>query len=152
MKKRAFTLIEIMVAMGLASFVFLITSSLMVTLVNSNNKSKSIEAMEQVKTNLFLELTNSIRWAKTVSLDANRITIDGPVVYSMQNGMIMRNTESITPSTVRVTGFEVTQYSSMPLYPSYQVVITLEDARFGLVHERLELVVSNRKATVNIAT
>ena len=146
-----FTLIELLIAVTLSSFVFLIVSSIMFTLFNANLRSIDSENIQQVKNDLFVELSNKTRWAKDISIDTDNdiLTLDDQI-YRLENEQIKKNGETITPSSVSVTEFELRSVNTVAEYPGVEISIGFKDRRNGVTLERMRIYVSNRKTEVDI--
>lgn len=104
--KSGFTLIEILIALGLTSAIFIIATSLVVNIFTSNTKSRHTEALAQVKNDLQAEFSNSVRWADNISYVGGSLQIDS-VVYRLENGVLMKNGVPITPAEIEITSFKV---------------------------------------------
>lgn len=162
--KKGFTLIELLIALLLASIIFIVVFSLLITVANSNMKSKSQEAFEQTKNDLAVEISNVVRWGKTFSCNHcscdptstqnAELTVDGNQ-YKVNGGAIEKNGARLTPAGVKITKLFVCDNSAartfngtewLSPYPSYQVTI---DMQSNLLHDTLTFIVSNRKQTIS---
>jgi prepilin-type N-terminal cleavage/methylation domain-containing protein len=148
MIKKAFTLIEFLVAMGVASMVFLLTSSVLMTIISANAKSAKNEAFEQAKNDLGAELTGVIKWASEVNLVNDDILVDGNL-YHYESGRIYKNDVAITPGNVLINDFEVENYSTDPNLKSLAIFIQMTHKADILASDTLKIVVSQRKLEVS---
>jgi hypothetical protein len=142
------TLIEMMIAISLSSFVFIIVSSLMMTLINNNTKSKRNEGFEQVKNDLQGEFTNRIRWGEVVEAGTDILTTDG-INYTLGDGKILKDGVAITPENIKITSFEIKNLSTTPEFVSIDIKVALQSHDSAIVNDNLHLVVSQRKTTIN---
>lgn len=147
MKKTGFTLIELLVAMGLASIVFLLTSSLLMTVITANSKSQKTEIFEKVKNDLGMELSGVVRWGKDIKVLGNGIMVDG-IKYHNVSGRIYKNGEPITPENIEVSEFEVKDFSTDKNYASVVISAELANKTDSVSHDELRIVVSQRKQEV----
>jgi len=147
-KNPGFTLIELLVAMGVASLVFLLTSSVLITVISANSKSQKVEAFEQVKNNLGRELSGAVRWGENVSITGNDIEADD-VRYHFESGRVYKNGEPITPAEVEVVDFRVSNNSADPKYSSLVITAELVHRHDVLAHDVIRVVVSQRKSEVS---
>ena len=65
---QGFSLIELLAGISLTGMIFLGSTSLMFALFNSNSRVKQLDILEQTKNDLQVELSNQVRWAKTVNI------------------------------------------------------------------------------------
>lgn len=149
--QKGFTLIEILLALTLSSFVFVIVSTLIMTLFTANTKSRRSESLQQVKNDLFVELSNSIRWAKVINIDqaSNSLVLDA-ATYTLNNGAIYKNGAVLTPGNVEVTSFEMREAVTVAEYPGVELTIEFENKVNGLNSEIVNIFVANRKVEVDI--
>ncbi len=149
--RRGTTLIEILVSLGLASIVFLIVSSLMVTFYTSDTRSKQLEMFERTKNDTILLLSNAVRWATSVERDGGNLIIDESVYSLRADGRLYKNEDPFTSEGVKVTKFEIQDFSANVDYPSLQIDVSLEDANNALRTDTIKIVTSVRKTTSLIA-
>lgn len=145
--RKGLTLIEMMIAISLSSLIFLLVSSLMMMVINSNTRSKNREDFEQVKNDLQAEFTNRIRWGEVVQAAGNILTIDG-VIYTLDTGKLMKDGEVISPKNVTITSFEVKNLSTDPQLASLELKIGLESATSTVQKDSMRLVVSQRQTSL----
>lgn len=145
--KKAFTMIELLVAMGIASLVFLLVSTLLITMINSNSKSKNQEAFEQTKIDVGMEITNAVRWGKSVSVANDQILVDGKT-YSMDGGRVYKNENPLSPQDVVVSNWRVRDLSTKPGLVS--LVLSADLSRMDDVFSKdtLRIVISQRQLEV----
>ncbi len=160
--RRGFTLIELLVAMTLAGFIFVISSTVLFTIFRSDTRSRKLEKVEQVKNDLFVELSNEIRWAKGVSIDSGASTLkitdaeDKETVYAFSGSSLTKNGQKITPNSVAITKFDLEEYLTVPAnvtghspYPGVKVEVEFLDQVTGLTADTLKLFVAMRKTDTN---
>lgn len=135
---------EILLSLGLASVVFLIVSSLMVTFYTSDSRSKQLETFERTKNDITLLLSNSIRWAESVEINGGDLVIDENVFSLHADGRLYKNSDPITSEGIKVTKFEVQNYSGDIAYPSLQIDVGLEDVNNALRTDVIKIVTSVR--------
>lgn len=109
--KYGFTLIELLIGMVVTSMVLLIATSLVVNIFTSNTKSKQIETLAQVKNDLQVEFSNTIRWADTISYVGNKLEINS-IGYELTEGVIYKEGIALTPKDVEVTRFDIKKNNS----------------------------------------
>lgn len=147
--KKAFTLLEILIALALSSMIFLLVSSLLVTMLTTNTKNSRKEVFEQTKNDISVSLSNDIRWAEKVSFTPNdpaTINInDNSVVYEVKNNALVKNSEPITPDNIKIVSFTVENRSNDANLGSYNINIEMEHAQLSTTKDRLKIVVSQRK-------
>lgn len=152
-KRHGFTLMELLIGVILISFIFLGVSTVTIILLNSNARVKQIDHLEQAKNDLQQELTNTIRWAKEITLTgASELTVthtDGSTSHYQLDASSKRITKNGAPMTsvhVDVVSFEIHDYSRLPVPAprSIQLFIELQHHDFNAVRETFRLVVSQR--------
>lgn len=148
--KKGFSLIELIVALGVSSIVMLTVISLMLTFMSSNTKSKRQEMFEQTKNDLQLELSNAVRWAKVVQINPENIVTDGKS-YTLSGGQIYKDGEALTPTGVEVTRFDINNYSNDIDLVSVEIRIEMRDRSFVTARDGLRVVVSQRKTSIDAA-
>jgi prepilin-type N-terminal cleavage/methylation domain-containing protein len=150
--KQGFTLIELLIGIALSGMIFIAVSSVIFILFSSNTRVKQLDTMAQTKNDLQLELSNSIRWAKDISItDAghtiNLITSDDKnIVYRWDTDTLYKDDVALTPKEITVKGFTAADYSASTNLKSLEITIDLEDAKFKAVKDTMRLVVSQRIA------
>lgn len=160
-----FTLIEILVSFALSAVVFVVVSTILATLFLSNTKGKKQEKFEQVKNDLFVELTNSIRWGKNVIIDESGKTITvindtATDTYSYNGTSLLKNGKTLGSKDVDVYSFTVTEFFTVPVDPSIlppdpqaghspnpgvKMQIGLRDKSDGVTTDALDLFVAHRR-------
>jgi prepilin-type N-terminal cleavage/methylation domain-containing protein len=145
--RKGFTLIELLVAIGISSVVFMIVGSVLALFVAQNTKSVRQEAFEQVKNNLAVELSNSIRWGNEISYGLGSLVVDG-ITYDLTGGTINKNGSSLISSNVVVTRFEIADKSTNPELKSFEIDIEFTDRNYAVYRDQMHLVVSQRKTGI----
>lgn len=153
---KGITLIEILVAMGLSAVVFLIVSTLIVTILNSNTKSQRQELFEQAKNDIQSEISNQVRWAEFVEFtpgNMGEIKVNpSNVTYNVDaEGRLMKNNIAITPEDIKVTRFTVENFGNTVGLVSLQVTVEMQNRLFTVANDSLRFVVSQRKTTVELS-
>lgn len=145
--KKGFTLMELLLALGMSALIFVVVSSLMVTILSSNTKSKRNEVFEQIKNDLVVEFINRVRWAQVVSAEDNAssdvITADADR-YMLNNGILLRNNEPITPENIEVTRFDVVNKSNIENKAGLEITVSFRDRNFVLLEDVLNIQVAQR--------
>lgn len=153
--KKGITLIEILISLGLSSVVFLIVSTLIVTILNSNLKSQRQELFEQTKNDILIEMSNKVRWAENVEIipgDLGELIInDGESTYSVSpGGVLLKNGVPMVTDEIVVTRFTVENFSNSMDMASVQVSLEMENAAFPAAKDSMRFVVSQRKTDLDI--
>jgi len=141
--KKGVTLIELLIAVSMASVVFMIVGSLLATFVTQNTRSYRQEMFEQVKNDLSMELANAIKWGQEVTISGNVILVDG-VEYKQETGRILKNGQSLMLDNVSIKRFEVINRSTNPEIVGADITIELEDKNYPIASDVMHLVVSQR--------
>jgi prepilin-type N-terminal cleavage/methylation domain-containing protein len=154
--KKAFTLIELLIALGLSSMVFMLVSTLLVTVLNSNTRDSRRDVFEQTKNDITVGVSNEVRWAEKISytpgnqgeLDIN----DGQIVYKLDtNGILTKNGTAIIPETIKVTKFTVENLSNNSDTVSLNINVEMENRKLPSSKDRVKIVVSQRQTTQEAA-
>lgn len=162
--RQGLTLVELLIAMTLASFVFLLVSTLLITVVNTNLKSKRQENFEQVKNDLLMEISNQVRWANLVGVaevtnelvicNKEDLTVCDPGItnseeiryrFNTVDGSVEKNGEAITPNNVVITMFKIKSLSGIPGFASLKIDVEMRDRSITTNTDTLNIVVSQRK-------
>lgn len=142
-QKKGFTLIEILVGLGVSAAVFVIATTLVVNIFTSSLKSRQVEVLAQVKNDLQAEFGNTVRWGDTISFNGGVLRVDS-VSYSLSDGVIYKDGSPLTPVEVEVVGFDVVKYdpiggSAASLSGSGLTVQYFDNSDFsGFVFTRVE--------------
>jgi len=151
--RTGFTLMELLIGMTLISFIFLGVITATAVLLNSNARVKQIDHLEQAKNDLQLEFSNSIRWAKAITIvSPSELTItnsdSSTSAYQLDvsTKRIVKNGVPITSDTVDIMNFEINDYSRLPApaLRSLQLFIEMQHHDFSAVRQTFRLVVSQR--------
>lgn len=151
-KKSGMTMIELLVGLALSGIIFIASSSLMVSLFSSNVRLKQQETLEQSKSDLIIELSDSIRWARDIIIDEtnNRVIItmrDGTNKTFVKNGnQFLKNGEPLTSTAITMTDFRIEEYSKSSNNQLKSVLVTLafENEQFNAVKDRLSFIATQR--------
>lgn len=150
--KNGFSLIELLIAISLSGILFLGVSTLMISLFQSNTRVRQIDRLEQTKNDVAIELTNAIRWAKTVSFDTNALVLQTPNsttnTYKFENNKVFKNDSPITPPDVIVSNFVARNFGASPNLPLVQVSMDIADKQFPTITSHTQFVVSQRVSTI----
>lgn len=153
-KNEGFTIIELIIAIGLAGLIFLASSSLMFAIFSSNTRVHQLDQLEQTKTDFNFEFSNAIRWSKQIE-----ITSDGTLLitdqngllqtYALKNGALTKNDSPLHTADVTITSFLVQDYSQNSTVSQKSILITIElqHKTFNAVKETMRIVASQRYAT-----
>lgn len=145
--RKGLTLIELLVAITLSSFVFIMAGSFMAFVIDRNTKNSKQELFEQVKNDLALDFSNSIKWATHVNITGNGFEADG-TVYSLTGDKISKNGQNMIEEGVGIDSFEVKNFSLDPDLKSLQIRVKMKNLASPLSTDQLEMVVSQRKVEV----
>jgi prepilin-type N-terminal cleavage/methylation domain-containing protein len=149
--RKGFSLIELVVAMALSAIIFMISTTLMMSIMTSNTKNLRQEAFEQVKNDLQSELSNAIRWSSSITFSPGVLTVDG-VVYQLNGGVITKNGEALTSQNVLITSFNIQNLSNSASYASLKLDFQLQNKNDPAVKDTMRLVVSQRKTTITLGS
>jgi len=147
MNEKGLTIIEILIGMTVSVIILMVSTSMMANIFYIDTKSKQSEILSQVKNDLQSEITVGVRWAETLSFSDNELVVDSNV-YSLNGGLIEKNGEAITPSSVYIEELEVNDFSTMSQQKSLRVNIAMRHRDFTSVSDSLEVVVSQRKMEI----
>lgn len=153
--KKGFTLIEIVLALGLSTVVFLMMSAILVTVLNSNTKNTREEAFEQAKNNITVGISNEIRWAEDIEYEPGNLatlTLDkGKIKYAVSDGKLTKNGDAITPENVKVTKFTIENRSTTMDTFSLVLQIEMENKQISTEKDRLRIVASQRRTEQEVS-
>ncbi len=158
------TLVELLIGILLTSMIFLAASSLVVTLFTSNTRTKQLDEVQQVKNDIFNELSNAIKWSATVTVDSvNKLKVvtfadDSGVSHSytyeydsttqtLTKQVDTNPAASLHSNKVEVTDFEIMDRSVNPAAGaprSLDIFIGLRDAQQPTIVEAFRIVASQR--------
>lgn len=146
-KNSGFTLVELLLGVTIAVMISLTASSILALLFRSDIKTKRVEAMEQTKNDLQVDFSNAIRWAEIISFTSgNNTTLSvDQTTYKLQDEKILKNDQPLTPSSVAVKKFSITDFSNSSDLKSLELIIELESKNNALVKDNVRIVVSQRK-------
>lgn len=145
--KKGFTLMELLLALGMSALIFVVVSSLMVTILTTNTKSRRAEVFEQTKNDLVVEFINRVRWAETVSvedLETADVVLADADKYLISDGRLFRNDEAITPENIEITRFEVVDKSNIENRAGLDIRVSFRDRNFILLEDILNIQVAQR--------
>lgn len=153
MNKRGFTLIELLIVIVLTGMIFTGVSALVATLFNTNTRSQQIDVMEQSLNDIQNELTNLVKWAKTVEIvspQTIRVTMHDdptPVEIGLDGERIVKDGQSLHSENVRIVSFVVNDRTqSGSAEKSLEFVIELQHMQLDTVQDRATIVASQRSA------
>ncbi|MEK7165317.1 MAG: hypothetical protein AAB874_00735 [Patescibacteria group bacterium] len=155
---QGFSLIELLAGISLTGMIFLGSTSLMFALFNSNSRVKQLDILEQTKNDLQVELSNQVRWAKTVNiLSPQQLDIEatnGEVISyrcDLAAKNFLKNESTLTPKQVVISNCTIRNFSRtishIPV--SLELLIEMHHKEFIAVKDTLRLVVSQRVGTNN---
>lgn len=143
-------LIELLISLGVSSFLFLASSSIFFSFFSADLQVKQLDIIEQTKFDIQKDLSNSIRWAKHVTVANNHdaFSVEMPdkkiYTYNLKNGKLMKNNSPITQSEIIITSFQVNDYSRIQKYASLVILVDMEHFKFNSVKDTMKLAVSQR--------
>lgn len=108
MKKniQGLTLIEVLIGLTITSFIFITATGVVVSLLGTSTKSKRVQAIEQVKNDLLVDIGNNTRWAERINFIDGVLEVDD-TTYKLKDGLILKNDSPLTSSEVIVESFSV---------------------------------------------
>jgi prepilin-type N-terminal cleavage/methylation domain-containing protein len=165
--RKGLTLIEVLIAMGVSAFIFILLGSFFSNVVLSNSRQKSQEQFEQAKNDMINDISDTVKWGKVLSCTNcncgsgnppnGTLTVDS-ATYSLTSNQLMKAGTSITPNNVTITNFYVCNISAARTktagvwttdYPSYKITIGLQAKSGAYTYtDSMNFVVSNRKQTI----
>jgi prepilin-type N-terminal cleavage/methylation domain-containing protein len=138
------TLIEILVGLALSSMVFIVASSLVVSMMSYSTKSKESQALEQTKNDLAANFSTSVRWAGQIEAvdNGSEIKIDG-VEYKLAGDQITKGGDALTSGDVKIDSFVVNKYKT-----SMEINVDMESKQNSNVTDTLNIIISPRGSSV----
>lgn len=147
-KKSGFTLVEVVVVMGLAAMIFMVVSGLMVSFLNAGGKSRQQQALEQARDDIVTEISNAVRWGEgEVIVGQNKLEA-GRAVYELSGDRLVKDGVALTSAEVVVESLETRDYSGVAEFPSLEIKISMRSRSLPQIRDDLRLVVSKRKTEV----
>lgn len=149
--KKGMTLIELLIGITIASLIFIFSTNAMYSFFYNDTKSKGLEAIEQTKNDLYVELANKIRWGESISVDNpnGQITVDN-IQYRLEDRVIKRDGEPITPESVIIESFKIDNYSTDAEYESLEIEFEFKNRSLGDTIDTFSFVVSRRKLEIEL--
>ncbi|HBC72663.1 MAG: hypothetical protein UX91_C0005G0041 [Candidatus Amesbacteria bacterium GW2011_GWB1_47_19] len=145
--KKGISLIELLIAMALAVFVFLLVISMLMTILTANARSSRQETFEQTKNDLQSELTNAVKWGKDISWSSGQLIVDG-VAYSRISNVIIKNGQLLTPPQVKITNWTITELGQGDPNISLRMEIAMENAANSSIKDNMILTVTKRQTII----
>jgi prepilin-type N-terminal cleavage/methylation domain-containing protein len=146
MKKidKGFTLIELLVGIAVASMIFVVACSLVVSIINFSVKSSKSQVIEQVKNDIVANLSTDIRWANKINIGMGSDTLtikqdSGNVVYALTGSRLSKNGSPLTSRDIKVTNFSVDQKGGQ-----LEVNIAMENSLNPSIKDSLDFIISPR--------
>ena len=149
--KTGVSLVELLVVIALSSFIFIIVTSLMASLLTLSSKSRQQQTIATAKNDLLTTISDSVRWGQTFRIDnsVSLLQIDGKS-FQLVNGQVQKDGVPITSSDVQVKDWLVTNYSPLSAYPSLEIRLNLKSQSSPLIKDQLRFVISTRKTSIQI--
>lgn len=144
-----FLSIEILVAIAVASFIFLISSLIFISLY-FNQQNKQEAKFDLAKNDILNEVSNTVRWAKSITVLASHNSFISEMpngdkfTFSLISGRILKNDNPITPASITIKSFEVQNLSRNPKYASLVILTELASKDNETLADSMRLVVSQR--------
>ncbi|MFA6981670.1 MAG: hypothetical protein WC243_01435 [Patescibacteria group bacterium] len=119
-KEKGFTLIELVLIIGLLVLTAGVSSDIIITLIRSYNKTQITNEIEQSADFVLLKLEREVRDAESVTVasgttltfkNADSHTIIYEVVSGAEGGMIVRRSDTAPPPVGTTTTYELTDSS-----------------------------------------
>ncbi len=154
--RSGFTLIELLVVIAISGMIFLSVSALLIALFASNTRITQLDLLQQAKNDLQAELSNAIRWSRSVTisgandvLDVENADLSHSVYQIDSNRRLAKNGVPLVGNDVAITSFSVRNLSVSPAYASLLLLVSLnlQSSSFVAVHDTMNLVVSQRAST-----
>ncbi|HJZ05085.1 hypothetical protein A2634_04525 [Candidatus Amesbacteria bacterium RIFCSPHIGHO2_01_FULL_48_32] len=148
MTRRGFTLVELVVVIGLSGLIFVVVSGLTVSLLTVGTKNRHQQTLEQARDDVTSDISNIVKWREGIlAWDNNRLQV-GDVVYEKSGDRFLKNGVSLLGENVVVTEMGIENYSALEDYPSLIVGLKIESRVLPQVKDEIKLVVSRRKTTI----
>ena len=148
MTRRGFTLVELVVVIGLSGLIFVVVSGLTVSLLTVGTKNRHQQTLEQARDDVTSDISNIVKWREGIlAWDKNRLQV-GDVVYEKSGDRFLKNGVSLLGENVVVTEMGIENYSALEDYPSLIVGLKIESRVLPQVKDEIKLVVSRRKTTI----
>lgn len=109
-RKKGFTLIELLIAVSVSSFLFVLVSSILISLFRSDTKSKQGQTLEQTVNDIRRDLTNNVRWSDVISYDSDSIKIND-IIYGLNGGRFVKGDTPLSHKDIEVSNFKVTVHT-----------------------------------------
>lgn len=90
----------------MTALVFIVATNLVIAFLKVDTKSQRSQELEQVKSDLTSEFTNTLQWASLVDYKNGVLKVDANT-YEVTGGKFMKNKSSLTGSKVVVSDFSV---------------------------------------------
>ena len=141
--QRGFTLIEMLVGFALFGTVALFILGIVVSIYRSRTASSQVEFMQSATASLVQLMTQDVHAATGVTiyqpladsqlyLEFRDEKGEGEVLYTVEEGKIMRDAQAITPDTVKVTDFAVENVQPNDLLPLLKIHFVIESANYDI--------------------
>jgi len=148
MTRRGFTLVELVVVIGLSGLIFVVVSGLTVSLLTVGTKNRHQQTLEQARDDVTSDISNIVKWREGIlAWDNNRLQV-GDVVYEKSGDRFLKNGVSLLGENVVVTEMGIENYSALEDYPSLIVGLKIESRVLPQVKDEIKLVVSRRKTII----
>ena len=142
-KSSGFTLIEMLVGFALFGTIALFILGIVVSIYRSRNTSAQVEFMQGATASLVQLMTQDIHAATGVTIyqpsaDTQLyLTIpdqngEKEVLYAVEEGKMMRDSQAITPDTVQITEFSVQNTQPSDLLPLLKIHFVIESANYDI--------------------
>lgn len=141
--KRGYTLIELLVYLGIFTIIIGVISTLVIQTLNYNLQSTADSALAQTTRNLFFDFSQTIRRSTNVSspalgFSANRLELNnGQVIYQLNAAQRLEKTESgetalLTPTNIRVNSLNFEHLGNPGDRSTIRLTLSLEASSAAL--------------------
>lgn len=154
-----FTLIELLIGIAISGLIFVAIGSLMLVLLTSNTRTKQLDELEQAKNDLLQNISNTVRWGGKINYidmgDSDILEVGTAptlVSFNLNNGVLERNGQPLNSTKIKITGFNIDDFSipTSANLKSLQITLTMEYQNFTSVKDILRIVVSERISEISV--
>lgn len=138
--QKGLTLIELLLGMVMATAIFVVVTSLIVSLMGSNLNSRVEQILEQTKNDLQTEFINHVRWADTITTNPGELGVNGITYRLRPDRRIYKNGDPITSSNVEVESFNVQKHADQSL----EITVDIQHKGKKDIKDILRVVISPR--------
>lgn len=130
--KKAFTIVELIIYMGLLSILLVIITNIFLSVLDMQTESESTSIVQIDARYILSRLSYDIHRASAVSTDGGSLvlTVDGsPFTYAISNGILTLSGTQLTSYPTQISNFSVVRLGNLGINakPSIKISFTLSD-------------------------